>query len=191
MLDELFQEPRFNGWAVGEIHIIDERILPNGRRDHFEQSVHFNDLLNQLAPTANDLSRQCRLSSIQRNAIREYERQRDAVNEMLAVMKQGAVSTEKMLILQNDVQRGIDLLQKICESRIKDPALSNSLTHKTKRIRQRAETIIARKARASALKRKVSREKAIYESLFGLIYECTPDQKAARELVDRLLKRLS
>jgi molecular chaperone HtpG len=191
LLDELFQEPRFNGWAVGEIHIIDERILPNGRRDHFEQSVHFKDLLNQLAPTANDLSRQCRASSIQRNAIREFDRQKDTVNEMLAVMKQGAVSSEKMLILQNDVQRGIEALQKICETRIKDATQAKSLVHKTKRVKQRAEKIFSRKAQAAMLKRKVTREKAIYESLFGLIYECSPDQKAARELVDRLLKRLT
>jgi hypothetical protein len=191
LLDELFQEPRFNSWAVGEIHVIDERILPNGRRDHFEQSVHFNDLLNQLSPTANELSRQCRTSSIQRNAIREYERQREAINEMLAIMEQGAVSTEKMLVLQNDVQIGIETLQKLCESRIKDVVLSTSLANKTKRVRQRAERIFARKARASALKRKGSRDKAIYESLFGLIYECSADQKEARELIDRLLKRLT
>jgi len=190
LLDELFQEPRFNGWAVGEIHIIDDRILPNGRRDHFEQSVHFNDLLNQLAPTANDLSRQCRASSIQRNAIREYERQRESVNEMLAVMKQGAVSSEKILILESDVKRGIAVLQKLCENRIKDADLARLLAHKTKRVKQRADQIFARRIHAPALKQRAPREKAIYESLFGLIYECSPDQKMARELVDRLLKRL-
>src|SRR5205085_9705000 len=48
LLDDLFPEPRFNAWVVGEIQILDERILPNGRRDHFQQNVHFNDDRNML-----------------------------------------------------------------------------------------------------------------------------------------------
>ena len=28
LLEELFPEPRFNGWSVGEIHVIDRRIVP-------------------------------------------------------------------------------------------------------------------------------------------------------------------
>ena len=30
----------------------DPRIVPNGRRDHFEQSVHFHNLLTHLVPVA-------------------------------------------------------------------------------------------------------------------------------------------
>jgi hypothetical protein len=33
MFEELFPEARFNGWSVGELHVIDPRIIPNGRRD--------------------------------------------------------------------------------------------------------------------------------------------------------------
>ena len=36
VLDPLFREERFNRWCVGELHILDERLLPNGRRDYFE-----------------------------------------------------------------------------------------------------------------------------------------------------------
>jgi hypothetical protein len=49
LLEELFSEPRFNAWSVGEVHVIDRRIVPNGRRDHFEQNAHFHNLLNHLA----------------------------------------------------------------------------------------------------------------------------------------------
>ena len=48
LLEELFPEPRFNAWSVGEVHVIDRRIIPNGRRDHFEQNAHFHNLLNHL-----------------------------------------------------------------------------------------------------------------------------------------------
>ena len=63
---ELFPEARFNAWSVGELHVIDPRIIPNGRRDHFEQSVHFHNLLTHLAPVAREITRKCRTSSIQR-----------------------------------------------------------------------------------------------------------------------------
>src|SRR6202166_1565115 len=36
LLQTLFSESRFNAWCVAEAHVLDPRILPNGRRDHFE-----------------------------------------------------------------------------------------------------------------------------------------------------------
>jgi len=35
LLDECFREPRFNGYVIGEIHIVSKEIIPNSRRDDF------------------------------------------------------------------------------------------------------------------------------------------------------------
>ena len=67
IFDHLFHEDRFNRWSVGEIHIIDPRILPNARRDYFEPSPHLRNLENQLAPIFRGLSARCRASSSIRN----------------------------------------------------------------------------------------------------------------------------
>jgi molecular chaperone HtpG len=48
LFEELFPEPRFNAWTVGEVHVVDSRIIPNGRRDHFEQNVHYDNLINSV-----------------------------------------------------------------------------------------------------------------------------------------------
>ena len=48
VFDHLFQEDRFNRWCVGEAHILDPRIIPNGRRDYFEPGPHLKDLENHL-----------------------------------------------------------------------------------------------------------------------------------------------
>ena len=61
LLEDLFPEARFNAWSVGEVHVIDRRIVPNGRRDHFEQNAHFHNLMNHLAPVAREIARQCRM----------------------------------------------------------------------------------------------------------------------------------
>lgn len=67
LLEEVFSETRFNGWSVGEIHVLDPRIVPNARRDHFEQNVHFSNLTAQLEPIGRHISKRARAASIERN----------------------------------------------------------------------------------------------------------------------------
>ena len=70
---ELFSEPRFNSWCVGEFHILNKRILPNGRRDNFEQSVHYVNFQSHVAKIATELSRTCRAQSGARNLLKATE----------------------------------------------------------------------------------------------------------------------
>lgn len=63
-----FKEPRFNGWNIGEIHIIDPRIVPNARRDNFVVNHHYYNLLAQIGPLAARITQKCRQSSISRNS---------------------------------------------------------------------------------------------------------------------------
>lgn len=67
LLDDQFHEPRFNGWCVGEIHVLSPRIVPNGRRDNFETNGHWQDLQGKLATFAAQLVRACRGKSLARN----------------------------------------------------------------------------------------------------------------------------
>ena len=69
----LFHETRFNGWCVGEIHIVDSRIVPNGRRDYFEPGPHLRNLENHIGAIAHDISLRCRGASSQRNRLRTVE----------------------------------------------------------------------------------------------------------------------
>jgi molecular chaperone HtpG len=73
LLEEIFPETRFNGWSVGEIHVIDPRIVPNARRDHFEQNVHFSNLTAQLEPVGRQIAKRARAASIARNRTRSEE----------------------------------------------------------------------------------------------------------------------
>lgn len=68
LFDEIFKEPRFNGWSVGEIHVLDRRIVPNARRDNFEVNHHYYNLLVQLGPVAAKITQRCRSASVSRNA---------------------------------------------------------------------------------------------------------------------------
>ena len=67
VFDHLFEEERFNRWCVGEVHILDSRIIPNGRRDYFERNPHLRNLENHLAPIFGQITARCRAASSNRN----------------------------------------------------------------------------------------------------------------------------
>jgi molecular chaperone HtpG len=67
VFEHLFEEERFNLWCVGEIHILDQRIVPNGRRDYFEQNPHLRNLENHMSPTFRQIAARCRAASSNRN----------------------------------------------------------------------------------------------------------------------------
>ena len=69
----LFHESRFNGWCVGEVHITDSRIVPNGRRDYFEPGPHLRNLENHIGAIAYEISARCRRASSHRNRLRQAE----------------------------------------------------------------------------------------------------------------------
>jgi len=66
VFDHLFEEERFNRWCVGEVHILDQRIIPNGRRDYFEQNPHLRNLENHLSPIFRQIAAGCRAASSNR-----------------------------------------------------------------------------------------------------------------------------
>ena len=73
LLEELFSESRSNGWSVGEIHVLDPRVTPNGRRHHFEQNAHYQNLLTHLSPAARGIARRRRTSSLHRKRERDFD----------------------------------------------------------------------------------------------------------------------
>ncbi len=72
VFDRLFQDERFNRWCVGEIHVVDPRIVPNGRRDYFEPGPHTRNLENQLAAVIRRVVTRCRKASAMRNKKRKF-----------------------------------------------------------------------------------------------------------------------
>jgi molecular chaperone HtpG len=78
LADEVFPEARFNGWCIGELHVVDRRVLPNARRDDFEQNVHYANLMAELVPLGRSIAKRCRDASVARHRAREAQAQTDA-----------------------------------------------------------------------------------------------------------------
>ena len=73
VLAPLFPEGRFTEWAVGDIHVLNRRIVPNGRRDDFEPSAHYVHLQGELATRAKDIVQIVRTRSEQRSRLHRIQ----------------------------------------------------------------------------------------------------------------------
>lgn len=191
LLEDLFPEPRFNAWSVGEIHIIDQRIVPNGRRDHFEQTAHFNNLVNHLSPTARDIARRCRTSSIQRKWEREFEVQKRIVVETLDIAAQGSTTKTEMDRLLFSAEEALSKLVKIASNK----AFMNERAAKDEIIqdlRKKLDAMLQGEMQnKSPLRRLPESQQAKYRELFDLIYDCSVNRVAAKALVDRIIAKIT
>ena len=191
LLEHLFQEPRFNSWAVGEVHILDRRIVPNGRRDHFEQGVHFDHLLNNLAPILRDISRRCRQSSAARKWIREFEVHKTNALENAHAVARGGVSRAIRSAQAQRATKALKAMEKIAQNRTIDDDARSSFQSTYERTQLRVQRLLREHATAvDPLSRFKPQTRVAYEHIIGLIYECSTNNAAARTLVDKILGQL-
>lgn len=79
-MNVIFKEARFNGWTQGEIFIVTDKLIPNARRDDFEQNDAYYKFVDALSNGIGlEIARTIREASINRNnpntkALREVER---------------------------------------------------------------------------------------------------------------------
>lgn len=191
MFEELFPEARFNAWSVGELHVIDPRIVPNGRRDHFEQSVHFHNLLTYLTPVAREITRRCRSKSIQRKWSRDFELKETAIREKAAIIKQGAVGRNDRYRLGEEIRAGLAFLDGIISKGILPDSVVAELKKRKDKVERDLSRMFKAPVRASALADIPSPKRRAYEQVIGLIYECSASQANAKLLVDKILARIN
>jgi len=191
IFEELFPEARFNGWSVGELHVIDPRIVPNGRRDHFEQSVHFHNLLTHLAPVAREIARKCRTSSIQRKWSRDFELREISIREKAAIIKQAALSRQSRYQFTEEIKAGLAFIDGIITKGILPSTVIGELKKRRDKLERDVSKILKAPVRASALSDIPPSKRRAYEQLIGLIYECSASQANAKLLVDKILARIT
>jgi len=191
MFEELFPEPRFNSWSVGELHVVDPRIIPNGRRDHFEQGVHYHNILTHLVPVARDITRRCRNSSVQRKWSRDFQLRETAIRERAAIIKQGALSRQERYRISEEIRAGVAFLGSIINKGILPTDVVPELKKRKEKLERDVSRILNSPVKASPLSDFPPSKRRAYEQLIGLIYECSASQTNARLLVDKILLRLS
>ena len=190
LLEELFPESRFNAWAVGELHVIDRRMVPNGRRDNFEQNAHYHNLLNQLVPTAREIARRCRTNSLRRKWEREFEIQREIARQKLGIVAQSGLSKPNRQALLASIEPVLRTMEKVAAMQLLADERAEARAEIVAALRSEAEQLDSEMSVATPLARMEPDKRAMYEHFIGLIYECSTNRVAAKALVDRILDKL-
>lgn len=191
LLQDLFAEARFNSWSIGEVHTVDQRIVPNGRRDHYEQNVHTNNLINHLSPLARELSTRCRQSSMLRNTLREFERQAAFAREKMAVIKQGSLGGTARKTLVRDVEELLTRMRRTAARQSLTAEVRKPLSVTVGKLERALKRVSDYREPAKALAQLPASKRRTYEQIFALIYDCSTNQANAHILVERILGKLS
>jgi molecular chaperone HtpG len=191
VLEAIFPESRFNSWAVGEIHVIDPRLIPNGRRDEFEHNAHLANLMNQLAPTARDIARRCRTSSARRSKLREFEAICNEVSERIAILSQGGLGEAAWAMEAVRTEQAIARGEKVASMQVLDTPTRELIGDTMSALRVGLEEAAGESVKNDPLALLSEGVRARYQEMFALIYECSVNRVAAKALVDRILAKIA
>ena len=190
LLEDLFPEPRFNSWSVGEVHVFDRRIVPNGCRDQFQQNIHFYNLINHLTPTARDIARRCRTNSVRRKHEREFELCEQTAAEMIDIINQGSSGRLRQEQLALAMEQTLLRMRRTAGHKV----LTDIAADLEKRINmlhhQLREAMNDGVVVSSLLMRLPEEKRKSYQQFFDLVYECSANRSSAKALIDRILLKL-
>lgn len=190
LFHEVFPEDRFCSWTIGEVHVIDSRVVPNGRRDEFESNAHLDNIIAHLRPIGAEVARECRISSQKRNRLKAFELAADKIYEKLDVLKQGAVSERYAKSIRKEIGSLLSEMHKVTEFDLFEDAEGGALRSQLWTIEQAVDAH-ATKVEGDIFESLPQRKRATYKEVFDLIYDCSVNQVAAKSLIDRMLDRLS
>lgn len=190
LLAEVFPEDRFCSWTIGEVHVLDGRVVPNGRRDEFESNTHLDNILTHLRPLGAEVARECRISSQKRNRLKTFELNADRVGEKLDVLKQGAVSERLAATMKAEIATMLAEMHRAVEFDLFDEEERLALKTQLSSLERSVDTY-STKAEGDVLESLPPHNQETYKEVFDLIYSCSTNQVAAKSLIDRILDRLS
>ena len=187
---EVFPEDRFCSWTIGEVHVLDSRVVPNGRRDEFESNAHLDNIIAHLRPIGAEVARECRVSSQKRNRLKAFELTADKIYEKLDVLKQGAVSVRYAKSLKEEIGTHLSEMHKFTDFDLFEDEERRALRSQLRNIEKAVDAHTTTVA-GDIFESLPDRKRAVYKEVFDLIYDCSVNQVAAKSLVDRMVDRLS
>jgi len=136
-MNVIFKEARFNGWTQGEIFIVTDKLIPNARRDDFEQNDAYYKLIQALSDGVGlEIARTIREASLTRNnpnakALREVEKKLAEASTAVSEGFNSTVDKEKLITTLTDTAASLSGLK-----------VGDDLSAKKKELQEKVETAI-------------------------------------------------
>ena len=186
VFDSLYTEERFNRWCVGELHILDSRIIPNARRDYFQPGVHLRHLENHLAPVLREISTRCRRESEIRNSDKKALSALCNIENLHSLAASGYLTDEDSTGL---VRQALRKVQEVRKSLRKGNLDTDSL--------ERLDTVeelltrFSGQAKPQQFDDMNPSEVVVYQKVFGALATLAPSPSAAKELIETVFAEAS
>ena len=182
-LDTLFREERFNRWCVGEIHVVDARLLPNGRRDYFEPSPHMRQIENHLESVIQSVVHRCRNASSARNQQRKVQTTIDHMDSAYELAGSGYLKAADAKALIEKMMEKVPTLEESLDPT--DPDHENKVTE-LERLRSKFSQFRPKQGRPPMGKVRKA-EIATYQRVFKALTELCPSPSVAKEMIEGVL----
>ena len=176
LLCDYFRERRFNNYLVGELHIIDHRLVLNSRRDDFEDSQYKEEFYNYFVKEVGlPFSRRIREASDDRSQVRKQLLNNKLLKTVQSIINIAERQKEEIISELNNLKNDNGLGD---SSENIDNLLSllNSSVH-----------FLDSKKRSI----KVSAPKRVMlKSMFNVIYEECANKEQANKIVNKIVKQI-
>jgi Histidine kinase-, DNA gyrase B-, and HSP90-like ATPase len=104
-LASLFRDSRFNFYVVGEVYTPHPDLIPNGRRDDFEDSPIFIEFKEKLKPICNEIQKISYDSSQISNAKKDLDELQNFQIILEEKQKEGVIDREEVLKLEEQLEQ--------------------------------------------------------------------------------------
>jgi molecular chaperone HtpG len=186
----VFPEERFCSWTVGEINVVDRRIVPDGRRGDFEQNPFFFHLQNQIAPVGRAIAARCRASSFVRTRLKRFELVEKEAEELIAILRVGNLAHSTSRTMARDLEGSLEALSKIAELEAIPIQQKLHLGRRVARLRKKQSALRDQKGGSGVLKNIPRSKRDTFVEAFELIYECSRNRSVAKALIEKITTRL-
>ena len=190
LIEDLFPELRFNAWTVAESHILDRKIIPNGRRDNFEQSAFYADLLTRLTPPVRNIAQLCRANSINRNLRQRIEKEILKCEERISIASKNRTPSVVVNRLTGEVESCLGTLDMTARKGSIGESDRANFEARIKKLKSRLKSLQERSDMPDGLTEFPPAQRKVLNDVFEIVYQSLDTFNAADELVGRILARL-
>ena len=183
IFDHLFEEERFNRWCVGELHILDQRIIPNGRRDYFERNPHLRNLENHLSPLLGQITARCRTASSNRNKQKKVVATILDLEAVFELAASGYLAPKDARAVVEQALQGVAKAKQDSESLGTEDSSSICLSALEEKL-----CSIQADGASFPLPGASPSEVDIYRRVFAAVANIVPSARVAREIMETALK---
>ena len=182
-----FVEPRFNQWCVGEVHVVSDKLTPNGRRDDFEYSAHYENLLGHMAPRLNELMRICRERSELRQKLKAANQYVQKAKHSIIALRGRSASPIVRKVSEWQCLDALKGLEHAAKARALAQSERSLIEAEHSRLKEELARQIARYGGRDPLRTIGTRRRKDVESLVRLVFERIRNQKKAEDFARRLI----